>query len=86
MLTHRFKNLNIKCDSHDILVNGVAYYSVEDYDDSKEALFEKVELYDALDKTGYITSPECLGYISDATLEHLNRDNSLCRTLGNKSI
>lgn len=83
MLTHRFKNLNVKCGSTDILVNGLAHYSIEEYDESNEAIFESVHLYDALDKNGLITSTECLGYIADAVLEALNKDHNLCRQLGN---
>jgi hypothetical protein len=86
MLTHRFKNLNVKCGSTDFLVNGIAYYSVEEYDEGNEATFEKAEIYDALGSDGYVTSKECLGYISDATLETLNKDHNLCRQLGNKLV
>lgn len=86
MFTHRLKNLNIRYGSTDFLINGEAYYIVEDFDDSKEATFEKVKIIDALDKQGYVTSEECLGYISDAVLENLNKDGQLCRQLGSKHI
>lgn len=85
MLQYRFKNLNIKCGGQDFLVNGYAIYTIEDFEeDGKEAGFESVSLVDALSKDGLVTSAECLGYISEATLEHLNKDSYLCRLLGNK--
>jgi hypothetical protein len=84
MLEYRFKNLTIKCGGEDYLVNGIASYMVEEFDDGNEAGFESVSLMDALGKDGYINSNECLGYIAEATVEHLNRDSYLCRSLGNK--
>ena len=85
MLQYRFKNLNIKCGGQDFLVNGYAVYTIEDFEeDGKEAGFESVSLVDALGKDGLVTSAECLGYISEATVEHLNKDSYLCRSLGNK--
>jgi hypothetical protein len=86
MFTHRLKNLNVRYGSADFLVNAEAYYIVEDFDDCKEATFEKVTIIDALDKAGYVTSPECLGYLSETVLEQLNKDGQLCRQLGSKHI
>ena len=86
MLQYRFKNLNIKHNGIDLLVNGVGHYLIEDFDeDGKEAAFESAELYDALGKDGYITSKEVLGHIGDTAVAYLNNDSHLCRTLGNKS-
>jgi len=83
MYQYRFKNLNIKHDGFDFLVNGIAHYAIEDYEeDGKQAAFESAELYDALGKDGYITSKEVLGYISNSTVATLNTDNHLCRILG----
>lgn len=87
MLQYRFKNLNIKHDGIDLLVNGVGHYFIEDFDeDGKEASFESVVLYDALGKEGYITSKEVLGHIADTAVAFLNNDSHLCRVLGNKSF
>lgn len=85
MHLYRFKNLNIKHEGLDLLVNGSAQYTVEDYEeDGKQALFESAELLDALGKDGYITSKEVLSYMSDSVVEALNMDSHLCRVLGNK--
>lgn len=87
MLQYRFKNLNIRHDGIDFLVNGVGHYVVEDYDeDGMEAAFDKVELYDALGKDGFITSKEVLEHLSGTTAACLNKDSHLCRVLGNKSL
>lgn len=87
MYQYRFKNLNIKHEGLDLLVNGSAQYTVEDYEeDGKQALFESAELLDALGKDGYITSREVLGYMTDSVIETLNKDSYLCRMLGNKVI
>lgn len=88
MQTFRFKNLEIRHEGQDYLANGVGYYTIEDYDeDGKEALFEKVELYDVLGKQGYITpekTPEVIRYFEEIVQGHLNQDSTLCRTLGYK--
>jgi hypothetical protein len=85
MYQYRFKNLNIKHDGLDLLVNGLARYTIEDYEeDGKQALFDSAELYDALGKEGYITSKEVLGYMADSVVETLNKDSHLCRILGGK--
>lgn len=85
MYQYRFKNLNIKHEGLDFLVNGIANYVIEDYEeDGKQAGFESAELYDALGKEGYITSKEVLGYLSDSTVAALNNDSHLCRILGGK--
>jgi hypothetical protein len=87
MYQYRFKNLNIKHDGLDLLVNGSAGYTIEDYEeDGKQALFETAELLDALGKDGYITSKEVLGYMADSVVETLNKDSHLCRTLGGKVV
>jgi hypothetical protein len=87
MFQYRFKNLNIKHEGLDLLVNGSAGYTIEDYEeDGKQALFESAELYDALGKDGYVTSKEVLGYMSDSVVETLNKDSHLCRVLGGKII
>lgn len=87
MYQYRFKNLNIKHEGLDLLVNGSAGYSIEDYEeDGKQALFESADLYDALGKDGYITSKEVLGYMADSVIETLNNDSHLCRVLGGKII
>ena len=87
MLQYRFKNLNIKHEGLDLLVNGSAGYTVEDYEeDGKQALFEYADLYDALGKDGYITSKEVLGYMADSVVETLNKDSHLCRVLGGKIV
>lgn len=85
MYQYRFKNLNIKHDGLDLLVNGSARYTIEDYEeDGKQALFETADLYDALGKDGYIISKEVLSHIAESVVETLNRDSYLCRTLGGK--
>jgi hypothetical protein len=85
MYQHRFKNLNIKHDGIDFLVNGIAHYVIDDFEeDGKQAGFEKAEVYDALGRNGYITSKEVLMGLEDSTLASLNSDNYLCRVLGNK--
>lgn len=87
MFQYRFKNLNIKHEGLDLLVNGSAGYTIEDYEeDGKQALFESAELYDALGKDGYITSKEVLGYMADSVVETLNKDSHLCRILGGKIV
>lgn len=87
MLIYRFKNLNIKCGGQDFLVNGHATYTIEDFEeDGKEAGFEQATLIDALSKDGLVTSAECLKYIAEATIAHLNQDSHLCRSLGHKII
>ena len=87
MYQYRFKNLNIKHDGLDLLVNGCSQYTIEDYEeDGKQALFESAELYDALGKDGYITSREVLGYMQDSVLIVLNNDSHLCRILGGKLV
>lgn len=86
MLTYRFKNLNIKCGGQDFLVNGHATYTIEKFDEGNEAGFEEATLIDALGKDGLVTSAECLGYIAEATIAHLNQDSHLCRNLGHKII
>lgn len=85
MLQYRFKNLNIKHEGIDFLVNGTAEYVIEDYDeDGRQAAFESAHLYDALGKDGYITSEEVLSHLADSTCAVLNNDSHLCRVLGNK--
>jgi hypothetical protein len=87
MYQYRFKNLNIKHDGLDLLVNGSAGYTIEDYEeDGRQALFESAELMDALGKDGYITSKEVLSYMSDSVVETLNKDSHLCRVLGGKLV
>lgn len=87
MFQYRFKNLNIKHEGLDLLVNGSAGYTIEDYEeDGKQALFESAELYDALGKDGYITSKEVLSYMADSVIETLNKDSHLCRILGGKIV
>lgn len=87
MYSYRFKNLNIKHEGIEFLVNGIAFYEIEDYEeDGKQAGFEKAELYDALGKDGFITSKEVLGYMQDTVLIALNNDSYLCRVLGNKIV
>lgn len=87
MYSYRFKNLNIKHEGIEFLVNGIAFYTIEDYEeDGKQAGFEKAELYDALGKDGYVTSKEVLGYMEDSVLVALNSDSHLCRVLGGKIV
>lgn len=87
MYSYRFKNLNIKHEGMEFLVNGLAFYTIEDYEeDGKQAGFEKAELYDALGKDGYVTSKEVLGYMQDSVLVALNSDSHLCRLLGGKIV
>ena len=87
MLEHRFKNLTIRFANEDFLVNGTAIFEIEDFDeDGKEATFVSAKLLDALGKDGYVNSKECLGYLGEATVEHLNGDSTLCRSLGHKII
>ena len=87
MHSYRFKNLNIKHEGIEFLVNGIAFYTIEDYEeDGKQAGFEKAELYDALGKEGYVTSKEVLGYMEDSVLVALNSDSHLCRILGGKIV
>jgi hypothetical protein len=87
MFQYRFKNLNIKHEGLDLLVNGSAGYTIEDYEeDGKQALFESADLYDALGKDGYITSKEVLSYMADSVVETLNKDSHLCRILGGKIV
>jgi hypothetical protein len=87
MFQYRFKNLNIKHEGLDLLVNGSAGYTIEDYEeDGKQALFESADLYDALGKDGYITSKEVLSYMADSVIESLNKDSHLCRILGGKIV
>jgi len=87
MLIHRFKNLTIRFAKEDYLVNGTARFEIEDFDeDGKEATFVTAHLLDALGRDGYVTSEECLGYLCEATVEHLNGDSTLCRSLGHKII
>jgi hypothetical protein len=87
MFQYRFKNLNIKHEGLDLLVNGSAGYTIEDYEeDGKQALFESADLYDALGKDGYITSKEVLSYMADSVIETLNKDSHLCRILGGKIV
>lgn len=87
MYSYRFKNLNIKHEGMEFLVNGLAFYTIEDYEeDGKQAGFEKAELYDALGKDGYVTSKEVLGYMQDSVLVALNSDSHLCRVLGGKIV
>ena len=87
MFQYRFKNLNIKHEGLDLLVNGSAGYTIEDYEeDGKQALFETADLYDALGKEGYITSKEVLSYMADSVIESLNKDSHLCRILGGKIV
>jgi hypothetical protein len=87
MFQYRFKNLNIKHEGLDLLVNGSAGYTIEDYEeDGKQALFDTADLYDALGKDGYITSKEVLSYMADSVVETLNKDSHLCRVLGGKIV
>lgn len=81
MKEYRFKNLNIRHEGTDYLVNGVAFYTIEDYDDEMLACFEKAELYDALGKDGFVTSKEVLGHFADDAVIALNSDYRLCRSL-----
>ncbi len=85
MYSYRFKNLNIKHEGLDFLVNGIAHYVIEDYDeDGKQAGFEDAEVYDAIGVGGYVQSKEVLGYLSDSVIIALHKDSHLCRVLGNK--
>jgi hypothetical protein len=85
MNTYRFRNLNIKHEGLDFLVNGLAHYVVEDYEeDGKQAAFESAEIYDALGKDGYVLSEEVKGHLADTAVATLNQDSHLTRILGNK--
>lgn len=85
MHSYRFKNLNIRHEGLDFLVNGLAYYVIEDYEeDGKQAGFETAEVYDALGAGGYITSKEVLAHLADTAVATLNQDSHLTRILGNK--
>jgi hypothetical protein len=87
MLSYRFKNLNIRHQGQDYLANGIGFYVVEDYEeDGKEATFEKVEVYDLIDKNGFVTSPEVLKYFGEIIQVELNQNPALCRSLGLKSF
>lgn len=87
MYEYRFKNLNIKHEGIDFLVNGIAHYTIEDYEeDGKQALFEVADIYDALGKEGYVTSREVLSYMTGSVVETLNKDSYLCRILGGKIV
>ncbi|CAK0756212.1 hypothetical protein CCP3SC1AL1_2230007 [Gammaproteobacteria bacterium] len=86
MLSHRFKNLEVRHEGMDFLANGTAEYIIENYDEGNEATFEKCELYDLLGKEGYITSKEVLGIMGEVVLEQLNQNPYLCRNLGNKIV
>ena len=85
MYEYRFKNLNIRHDGIEFLVNGLAHYVIEDYEeDGKQAGFEKAECYDALGAGGYVRSQEVLRGLEDSILVTLNQDHQLTRILGNK--
>jgi hypothetical protein len=85
MYSYRFKNLNIKHEGLDFLVNGLAHYVIEDYEeDGKQAGFETAEVYDALGKDGYVNSKEVLGHLANTAVATLNQDSHLTRILGNK--
>lgn len=85
MYEYRFKNLNIKHEGLDFLVNGLAHYVIEDYEeDGKQAGFETAEVYDALGAGGYVISKEVLGHLADTAVSTLNQDSHLSRVLGNK--
>lgn len=87
MQVWRFKNLDIKHEGKDYLVNGIAHYSIEDFEeDGKQACFELAELFDALCYSGLIVDKEKLAPLQDSVLFTLNRDNHLCRVLGSKSL
>lgn len=83
MHIYRFNNLPIRHSETDFLVSGYAKYDIEDFaEDGKEASFHSAELIDAIDRTGVVLSQECLKYISEAVVEHFNKDITLCRSLG----
>lgn len=85
MYSYRFKNLNIKHEGLDFLVNGLAHYVIEDYEeDGKQAGFETAEVYDAIGKDGYVNSKEVLGHLAGTAVATLNQDSHLTRILGNK--
>lgn len=85
MKEYRFKNLSIKHDGADFLVNGLAKYVIEDYEeDGKQAGFESAVIFDAVGKSGYIHSEECKSYMEGSVLTALNQDSHLCRVLGSK--
>jgi hypothetical protein len=85
MNSYRFKNLNIRHEGLDFLVNGLAHYVIEDYEeDGKQAGFETAEVYDALGANGYVSSKEVLGHLADTAVATLNQDSHLTRILGNK--
>jgi hypothetical protein len=85
MHSYRFKNLNIRHEGLDFLVNGLAHYVIEDYEeDGKQAGFESAEVYDALGAGGYVQSKEVLGHLGDTAVATLNQDSHLTRILGNK--
>lgn len=85
MYSYRFKNLNIRHEGLDFLVNGIAHYVIEDYEeDGKQAGFETAEVYDALGSIGYVSSKEVLGHLADTAVATLNQDSHLTRILGNK--
>ena len=85
MHSYRFKNLNIKHGGLDFLVNGLAHYVIEDYEeDGKQAGFETAEVYDALGAGGYVQSKEVLVHLADTAVATLNQDSHLTRILGNK--
>lgn len=87
MYAYRFRNLNIKHEGFDFLVNGTAHYVIDDYEeDGKQAGFEAAEVYDALGKDGYITSKEVLSHLANTALIALNNDSHLCRVLGSKAV
>lgn len=85
MYLYKIKNLNVRCGNEDFLVSGVGYFVVDELDDnSKEATFEKVELFEIISKDGVVTSNEVRGYIEDATIIALNKNYSLLLSLAHK--
>jgi hypothetical protein len=83
-MLYQVKNYNFKHDGKDYLAYAKAHYEVEhDAEVGPEAVFEAVELIEAIGAKGFVPADE-LKALEDSLLVSLNRDGHLCRVLGSR--
>lgn len=77
------KNFKLKHDGKEFLVYGKAQYTIEtDAETGAEAVFEAVNIVDAIGFQGLITDRTILDPMQESLIAALNNDDHLSRMLG----
>lgn len=83
MHEYSIKNFKLKHDGKEYLVYGKAHYTIEtDAETGAEAVFESVNIIDAIGFQGLITDRAVLDPMQDSLIAALNNDDHLSRMLG----